>query len=689
MIVVGSSDELGASWDGAGVNFALYSEHASLVELCLFGTDGQLVKKYELPDCKAGVWNGYVPDCHPGQHYGYRVRGDYRPEKGLYFNPHKLLIDPYAKQLSGPLTWDRSVYGYETGSHESEQLQIDRADSAAFVPKGIVQGKSTVALSPRPMTAWENTVLYELNVRGYTMRHPAVAEVDRGRFTGLSVNEVLQYIKALGVTAIELLPCHAFASEQFLVDKGLTNFWGYNTLNFFSPHTRYLRDNRIEEFKELVNTVHDAGLEVILDVVYNHTAEGDHLGPTLSFRGIDNLTYYRTIPVSAAHYINDTGCGNTINADHPRVQALVCDSMRYWVEEMGVDGFRFDLAPILGRTASGYDKNHTLFRKINRDPALNNVKLIAEPWDIGPGGYQLGNFPVGWGEWNDQFRDNTRRFWRGDEHRTPGFAQSLHGSAAVFESSGRKPSASVNFVTSHDGYTLNDLVSYEQRHNLANGEQNRDGHDNNHSSNFGVEGPSADPVIQHRRRRQRLNFLASLILSRGTPMLLGGDEIGHSQQGNNNAYAQDNETGWIGWTGLTLDPAFTTEVRRRLALRRHTNLLKTERYPHGQTHSRAGEPDIAWLLSDGTPVADDQWHHHRTFVMLLIDTGRKRDDPEQPIAVALLINGSFQKQLFQLPRISATKGWQCEFSSDLVEAVSSDRVLLQEQSCACVVYKHI
>jgi len=544
----GTSQTLGANWDGAGVNFALYSESASAVELCLFDGAGETEGRFFLPACDEGVWHGYLPGCKPGQQYGYRVQGNYDPAAGLRFNSNKLLIDPYAKQLSGQLTWSKAVFGFDTDDGHKDDQVPSTLDSAAFVPKAVVQGSGEQVPRPAPPIPWQDTIIYEVNVRGYTMLHPAVPAADRGRFRGLSNAHLLDYLKALGITSIELMPVHAFVDEDFLTERGLHNYWGYNSLSFFAPETRYLSGTDIDEFRSMVNAIHDAGLEVILDVVYNHTAEGDRLGPTLSFRGIDNLTYYRTPADSPGDYVNDTACGNTLNIDHPRVQALVCDSLCYWSRDMGVDGFRFDLCSILGRTTNGFDPQHAFFERIGNEPMLRDVKLIAEPWDLGPGGYQLGNFPSRWSEWNDQYRDAVRRFWRGDDSQTSEFARRLHGSADIFEQRGRSPRASVNYITSHDGLTLLDLVCYEQRHNENNGEDNRDGHHHNFGCNYGVEGVTSDEKINQLRRRQRLNMLASLLLSQGTPMLLGGDEFGNSQHGNNNAYAQDNEIGWIDWT---------------------------------------------------------------------------------------------------------------------------------------------
>jgi glycogen operon protein len=544
MIETGKSQQPGSHWDGKGVNFALYSSSAEAVELCLFDERFQEIQRLLLPDCTDGIWHGYLPGCSPGQRYGYRVQGAWAPAEGLRHNPAKLLIDPYARLLDGGFSWSPAVFDFDPDSSGDPWL-INPLDSAAFVPKSVVSGPVAQALSPSPRIAWSEVVILEANVRGFTMKHPGVPEADRGRFLGLSNGEILDYLKALGITSVELMPVHAFIDENFLVKRGLKNYWGYNTINFFTPESRYAGRNAVGEFREMVNAIHDAGMEVILDVVYNHTGEGDGRGPSLSFRGIDNLAYYRTEPGQPAEYINDTGCGNTLNVDHPRVQELVLDSLRYWRRDMGVDGFRFDLAPVLGRTPGGFDGCHPLLEKIRFDPQLEGSRMIAEPWDPGPGGYQLGHFSQRFAEWNDRFRDTVRRFWRGDTGQLSKLAKRLHGSADLFEPSGRGAAASINFITSHDGYTLADLVSYEQRHNQSNGEDNRDGHTHNYSSNHGAEGDTDDDSIIRLRRRQRINLLATLLLSQGTPMLLAGDEFGNTQQGNNNAYAQDNETGWL------------------------------------------------------------------------------------------------------------------------------------------------
>lgn len=695
MILSGSPHPLGANWDGKGVNFALFSQAATAVELCLFDDNGNCTARHFLPECSEGVWHAYLPGCSPGQHYGYRVHGIYDPVAGMHFNSHKLLIDPYAKQLSGPVRWNDALFGFDSHASEAEELVINTLDSAAYVPKAIVQDSGAQSSEnsfidthrSSPRVPWQDTIIYELNVRGYTMQHPAISDQDRGRFRGLSNAHLLEYLKALGITSVELMPVHAFVDEHFLQQKKLHNYWGYNSINFFSPETRYLSGSDTSEFREMVNAIHDAGLEVILDVVYNHTAEGNHLGPTLSFRGIDNLTYYRTLPNSPGHYINDTGCGNTINIQNPQVQKLVHDSLRYWTHEMGVDGFRFDLAPILGRKASGYDQEHDFFKRLRDDKSLQHVKLIAEPWDIGPGGYQLGNFPIEWSEWNDKYRDTVRQFWRGDDSQTPEFAQRLHGSADLFEHSDRSPRASINFITSHDGYTLNDLVSYQHRHNEANGENNRDGHQHNYSQNYGVEGATDDKQVIFLRRRQRLNMLATLLLSQGTPMLLAGDEFGNSQLGNNNAYAQDNETGWIDWSGLSSDPKFMHQVQTLIGLRRKYYLLKDNAYRHGKKTSLTGRPNIEWFTPDGQFFSEEKWLHDRALMLMLTETDNIRILHGGPIAIVVLINAAHVQVGFSLPELKVNGEWICEFSSDTVKNIEkNNQWQLNEQSCACFVF---
>jgi isoamylase len=656
MIEAGAPQPLGAHWDGQGVNFALYSSAAHAVELCLFDASGQQLKCFHLPANSGGVWHGYIPGCQVGQRYGYRVHGPWEPESGLRFNPSKLLIDPYARALDGSFQWSGALYDFDRTS-ASGSLQPNLTDSAAYMPKCVVGGSFAAFSAPPPRIPWSETIIYEANVRGYTMAHPGVPEIDRGRFRGLSNGKILEYLKALGITSLELMPVHEMIDEGFLIGRDLRNFWGYNSVNFFTPESSYAGVDAVSEFREMVNAIHDAGIEVILDVVYNHTGEGGHGGPTLSFRGIDNQCYYRTLPTDAGIYINDTGCGNTINADHPRVQALILDSLTYWHQQMGVDGFRFDLAPILGRSPSGFDPAHPLLHQINNEPALAHAKLIAEPWDPGPGGYQLGAFPSRWAEWNDHYRDTLRQFWRGDPGLLPSLGKRLHGSSDIFEANGRAPQASINFVTSHDGFTLLDLVSYETRHNEANGEDNRDGHQHNFSCNYGVEGKTSDDKINRLRRQQRLNILATLLLSKGTPMLLAGDEIGNSQQGNNNAYAQDNETGWVDWSGLETDPGFLAQVSELIQLRGKLGHTQRTSYPHGLESNDDGWRDIEWLHPAGARMGESHWLEKLAMTWLFPEF-----ENQQP-AVAIMLNAAAKEQDFTLPQISSTGSWDVVFSS--------------------------
>ncbi len=683
MIRSGSHEALGASADRDGVNFALFSEHASAVDLCLFDAAGRETARLRLPARTGDIWHGYLPGCKPGQAYGYRVHGTYDPAAGMRFNPNKLLLDPYAKRLAGSFEWRDEVLGDEPGASDDAPV-MSTLDSAPFVPKAVVAGPQ-----PAPRRGvripWSETIVYEANVRGFTMRHPDVPQRDRGRFAGMRNGKALEYLKALGITTVELMPVQAFLDEAHLQAMGLRNYWGYNTLAFFAPEPRY---GSFEDCREMVDAIHDAGLEVVLDVVYNHTAEGNHLGPTLSFRGIDNAAYYRLMPESSSQYVNDSGCGNTINIDHPRVRRLVRDSLRYWVSEAGVDGFRFDLAPILGRTAAGFDSEHDFFVELDQEPTLSGIKLIAEPWDIGPGGYQLGHFPQRWAEWNDRYRDTVRKFWRGDQGTLGELAHVILGSADRFEHGGRGPWASVGFVASHDGFTLADLVSYEHRHNEANGEENQDGHAHNFSRNYGIEGPTDDPDIAALRRRQRLNMLATVLFSQGTPMLLAGDEIGNSQAGNNNAYAQDNETGWLDWSGLEADPAFLEQVRTMIGLRKDLPLLRQGRHLHGRTRSAAGFRDVEWLEPGGEQLTAEEWDDGNCKTVLLSNTARKQFAPGEPQAVALVLNASEKTTRFTLPELGNDACWRLHFSSSGLDSLgdSLDEATLVGPSFALLVY---
>ncbi len=540
----------GATWDGKGTNFALFSGHATKVELCLFDETGETeTDRIALPEYTDQIWHGYLPDATPGTIYGYRVHGPYEPNAGHRFNPNKLLLDPYAHAHYGTLQWNPAIFGYKLES--GDDTTFDDRDSAPFMPKCSIADLSFTwrgrRVRRRPIR-WEDTIIYETHVKGFTQLNPLVPKGQRGTYAGLGTRKVLEYIKSLGVTSIELLPVHTFIDDSHLLEKGLRNYWGYNTIGFFAPDPRYAsrKKDSLREFKEMVAKIHDAGLEVILDVVYNHTAEGNEKGPTLSFKGIDNASYYRLLPDNKRYYINDTGTGNTVNLSHPRVIQMVTDSLRYWVEHTNVDGFRFDLGTILAREPNGFDNQSGFLKAVSQDPVLGTVKLIAEPWDCGPGGYQVGGFPPGWAEWNDKFRDTVRDFWRGQAPASA-LTERMCASVGVFNHQGRRPWACVNFVTAHDGFTLNDIVTYNDKHNEANGEDNKDGSSDNRSWNCGVEGPTDNPEINAVRERQIRNMLATLLLSQGTPMLLAGDEFGRTQKGNNNAYCQDNEISWINW----------------------------------------------------------------------------------------------------------------------------------------------
>ncbi|WP_019398526.1 glycogen debranching protein GlgX [Pseudoxanthomonas sp. GW2] len=651
----GTPYPLGATWDGLGVNFALYSRHATRVELCLFDERGREQERIVLPEYTDEIWHGYLPDARPGQRYGYRVHGPYEPDAGHRFNPHKLLLDPYAKQVAGELKWAPHLFGYTLG-HRDLDLSFDRRDSAPYMPKCVVIDPAfTWGRERAPATPWDRTVVYEAHVRGLTMRNGAIPEGLRGTFAGLRHDAVISHLKYLGVTAIELLPVHAFVDDQYLLDKGLRNYWGYNSIGFFAPHPRYLSGTSVTEFKQMVARMHDAGLEVILDVVYNHTAEGNELGPTLSFKGIDNTGYYR-LADDRRYYINDTGTGNTFDLTNAGALRMVMDSLRYWVREMRVDGFRFDLATILGRERTGFDASCSFLDAVRQDPMLAHVKLIAEPWDIGPGGYQLGNFAPGWAEWNDKFRDNVRALWRGDPGQLAEFATRFTGSADLFDHHGRKPHSSVNFVTAHDGFTLRDLVSYNDKHNLANGEDGRDGSDNNISWNHGAEGETDDPEINALRARQMRNLLATLLLSQGTPMLPSGDEFGHSQQGNNNAYCQDNELAWLDWEaaaapGPQRQAAF---VRRLLRLRRHYPQLRRRRFFMGEYDRAHGLHDIAWFRPDGSAMEEGDWHDGERRVLMACLDGQAPTSglhqPEREDSLVFLFNAGDAPQEFRVPQ---------------------------------------
>jgi glycogen operon protein len=656
---------LGATWDGKGVNFALFSAHAERVELCLFEKSGQHEDaRIVLPEYTDEVWHCYLPEARPEQLYGYRVYGPYDPAAGHRFNPNKLLLDPYARALSGRLRWNDMVFGYRVGGPR-EDLAFDRRDSARFMPKcRVVESAFTWNHDHPPRTSWEETIVYEMHVRGFTMRHPALHAGERGTFAALASPAVIDYLVELGVTAIELLPIHASITERPIAERGLVNYWGYNTIAFFAPDPRFLPGGAIAEFKTAVKRLHDAGIEVILDVVYNHTGEGNRLGPTLSLRGIDNLSYYR-LQDDRRYYHDFTGCGNSLNTDHPRVLQLVMDSLRYWVLEMHVDGFRFDLAPTLARECGDYSQDAAFFDAVRQDPAMAQVKLIAEPWDLGPYGYQVGNFPPGWAEWNGQYRDTMRRFWKGDEGLVAETASRVAGSSDIFGYRGRRPWASINFVTAHDGFTLHDLVSYEQKHNQANGEENRDGHEPNFSWNGGVEGPTADPEILALRERQKRNLLAALLLSLGVPMLLAGDEVGHTQGGNNNAYCQDNDTTWIDWqSGRPEDAALRSFVQFLIGLRRGHRVFSRPRFFRGEVMSEAGLKDITWVTPAGIEAADEDWGNRVALSLGYVlcgaagafyTTGGQRDIDE---SFLVMMNAYYGDLAFHFPHLAVAMEWE-------------------------------
>jgi glycogen operon protein len=653
---------LGATWDGLGVNFALFSANATKVELCLFEEGGSReVERITLPEYTDEVWHGYLPDARPGTVYGYRVHGPYEPAAGHRFNPNKLLIDPYARQMIGRIEWNPALFGYkvETG----DDMSFDERDSAPYTMKASVIDTAFTWGNGRHRVPWENTIIYEAHVRGLTQRHPALPEGLRGTYAGLASAEIAGYLTSLGVTTVELLPVHTFVDDSYLLDKGLSNYWGYNTIGFFAPARRYAanKDFAFAEFKEMVAHLHDAGLEVILDVVYNHTAEGNELGPTLSFKGIDNASYYRMAP-EARYYINDTGTGNTVNLSNSRVLQMVMDSLRYWANDMRVDGFRFDLATILGREPHGFHEDGRFLDACRQDPTLSQVKLIAEPWDIGPGGYQVGRFSPGWAEWNDRYRDTVRAYWRGDDGQLPQLASRLTASADLFAKRGRKPWASVNFVAAHDGFTLNDLVSYNEKHNEANSEDNRDGHSHNLSCNYGVEGPTDDPAIRSTRLVQMRNMLATLLLSRGTPMLPAGDEFGRSQRGNNNSYCQDNEISWVDWEGIDPDGRAQAEfVRKLLMIRRALPMLRRGRFLTGAYDEEIGVKDVTWLTPDAAEMTEQNWGdaHGRCMGVLLDgraqETGIRRVGDDSTLLI--IVNAHTDVVPFTMPAAAGGSRW--------------------------------
>jgi len=670
----GKPYQLGATWDGEGVNFAIFSEHAEKVELCLFDESGRReTHRVQLREQTDQVWHCYLPEARPGLLYGYRVYGPYEPSKGLRFNPNKLLLDPYAKQVAGDLKWSDSHFGYRIG-HRNGDLSFDRRDSAPGMIKSVVVDSAFTWGSDRPPNIpWHKSIIYEVHVKGFTVRHPDVPPTLRGTYAGLATAPVIDYLTRLGVTAVELMPVHTFINDRTLIEKGLRNYWGYNTIGFFAPEPRYSSTGSLNEFKTMVKTLHSAGIEVILDVVYNHTAEGNQMGPTLSFRGIDNPVYYRTLADNPRYYMDYTGTGNTLNMRHPRVLQLIMDSLRYWVLEMHVDGFRFDLAATLARELHEVDRLGAFLDIIHQDPVLSQVKLIAEPWDLGEGGYQVGKFPVGWAEWNDRYRDAVRSYWKGDGGQIGELAYRITGSSDLYARSGRRPYASVNFVTAHDGFTLQDLVSYNEKHNEANGEDNRDGTDNNRSWNCGEEGPTGNPEVNALRARQKRNFFATLLLSQGVPMLLSGDALGHTQSGNNNAYCQDNEISWIDWSKESADVNLLSFVQRLIALRKSHPVFRRRNFFQGRSIKGVGVKDILWLRPDGREMTDEEWGKEsaRSLGVFLAGEGLdEQDERAQPIKdqnFLLLMNAHHEGVSFLLPTVASGMCWIV-----LIDTASSD-----------------
>jgi glycogen operon protein len=661
---------LGATWNGIGVNFAVYSEHGAGVEVCLFDSVDATRESIRVPLTEQTdmVWHGFLPDVQPGQLYGYRVSGPYDPVAGHRFNPAKVLIDPYAKSVARTLRWADEMFGYQIGAPEADLVRDER-DNAAFAPlAAVIDPSFTWDEDKRPRTPWHETVIYEAHVKGLTRLHPGVPERFRGTYLGLTSEPVLRHLLDLGVTAVELLPVHHHTPERGLVERGLTDYWGYNTLSFFAPDLRYSASGTapgsVQEFKMMVRALHAVGLEVILDVVYNHTCEGNHLGPTLSLRGLDNLSYYRLVHDNRRYYMDYTGCGNTLNMQSQRVLQLIMDSLRYWIEEMHVDGFRFDLASALARELHEVDQLGAFFDIIHQDPVISQVKLIAEPWDLGEGGYQVGNFPVGWAEWNGKYRDSVRRFWRGDGGQVSEFATRLSGSSDLYERSGRRPYASVNFVTAHDGFTLQDLVSYNEKHNEANGEGNRDGANDNESWNCGVEGPTDDEQVNTTRERQKRNFVTTLLVSQGVPMLRAGDELGQTQRGNNNAYCQDNEISWLDWHLTPRQEDFLEFTRQAIALRLSQPVLHRRRFFQGRGLRGAGVQDIAWFDKTGKEMTDESWNLglvRSLGVRLAGDAIDERDERGERVSggtLMLLLNANAETVPFKLPPLPPRCHWE-------------------------------
>ena len=673
---------LGATFDGFGANFSLFSEVAERVELCLFDSDGRETR-VALPETTALCWHGYLPDIRPGQRYGFRVHGPWDPDNGLWCNPNKLLLDPYAKAVEGLWEWNEAVFPYQFGQPESSR---NDADSAPYMPKSVVINPFfDWAQSSRPNIPWHRTVVYQTHVKGFTIRNPDIPDDLRGKYAGLAHPAAVKYLQRLGVTAIELLPVQQFVQDSSLKSRGLRNYWGYNSIAYLAPHNEYSSrgsGDQVQEFKHLVKTMHEAGIEVILDVVYNHTAEGNHLGPVLSFKGIDNRAYYRLVAENRRYYTDYTGTGNTLNMRHPHVLQLIMDSLRYWVLDMKVDGFRFDLAATLARELHDVDRLSSFFDLIQQDPVVSQVKLIAEPWDVGEGGYQVGNFPPLWSEWNGKYRDTVRDFWRGTDQTLPEFAYRLTGSSDLYEGTARKPYASINFITAHDGFTLRDLVSYNEKHNEANGEENRDGENHNRSWNSGQEGPTDDKEVRILRARRQRNLLATLMLSQGVPMLLGGDEIGRTQHGNNNGYCQDNEISWYDWQNA--DPDLLQFTRRLIRLRHRHPVLCQRRWFHGRPIRGSNISDIGWFTPGGVEMSEQDWHNGFAKTLGVYLNGRAipapndRGEPVVDDSFYIMFNSHHEALAFTLPSREWAERWTEVLDTFLVDDEMSEERLGKE-----------
>jgi isoamylase len=691
----GSPHPLGSTWDGEGVNFAIFSEHATAVDLCLFDDPNSSVPTdtVSMPAATDRVWHAYLPDVRPGTLYGYRVDGPYAPEQGHRFNRHKLLIDPYAKAVNGPIRWSDDLFGYTIGDPAAD-LSFDRRDSAGAMPKCVVIDPAFTWGDDRPpATPWNRTVIYECHVRGMTKQHPGVPEPIQGTYLGMASDPVIDHLLGLGVTAVELMPVHQFAADRHLVDQGLTNYWGYNSIAFLAPHESYASaglGQQVTEFKSMVRTLHRAGLEVILDVVFNHTGEGSQLGPTLSLRGVDNSVYYRLQPDEPRYQVDFTGTGNSLNILHPRTMALIMDSLRYWVTDMHVDGFRFDLAPVLVR---GFEAGQpsAFFEIIQQDPVLSTVKLIAEPWDVGPDGYQLGRFPPGWSEWNGAYRDCVRRFWRGDRGQVAEMASRLTGSSDIYGPSGRRTYASINFVTCHDGFTLADLVSYEERHNQANGEDNKDGSSDNYSRNWGVEGPTDSVRIQRLRDRMRRNLVTTLMFSQGVRMLLGGDEFGRTQSGNNNPYCQDNETSWVDWSIDEGGAEFCEFVRELIRIVAANPILRRRDFLSGTPVEGGSTKDVTWIRADGLEMEASDWTDDERQAIGMLLLGRAADEIDfrgrstRGDTLLLLLNAGTRSGSYTLPKVAEPGRWEELLNTARLgpwsRAVATPTVNLAAHSC--------